>query len=178
MQHVASRSVPSVEIVGSNNVLEFPERSFVVVEVHAFGVTSAESFSNPSVMESLSVTETLVAEGNTEGETEHNSSSHSHVVSVEVKLTGSSEASVVAVRNASTDSGETERSGTSEHVVHVGSVEELHVEVVGVVLDGLNSLDLTEHLLVGLFVVVCVVADFRSVASHFYLLINNYNNYS
>ena len=171
-------SVPSVELVGSSDSLELPEIAIVVSEGHAFGVTSAESLSDPCVMESLSVSETLVAKGEAEGSSHGDSADHSQVVGVEVKLTGSSEASIVAVRNASTDSGETERSGTSEHVVHVGSVEELHVEVVGVVLDGLNSLDLTEHLLVGLFVVVCVVADFRSVASHFYLLINNYNNYS
>ena len=175
MQHVASRSVPSVEIVWSDDILEFPERSFVVVEVHAFGVTSSESLSNPGVMKSLSITETLVSDGKTEGETEHNSTEYSHVVSIEVKLTGSSEASIVGVRNTGTNTTEGKSGSSSSNVEHVGGVEEIHVEVVGAVLDSVDSLDLTEHLIVSLFEVVSVVADFRSVATHFYIFINNYN---
>ena len=176
MQHVASRSVPSVEIVGSDNVLEFVQRSGVVVEVHAFGVTSAESLSDPGVMKSLSVTETLVTNGKTEGETEHNSTDNSHVVSIEVKLTGGSEASIVSVRNSSTNTSEGKSGSSSSNVEHVGGVEEVHVEVVGAVLDSVDSLDLTEHLFVSLFEVVSVVGNFRSVSTHFYIFINNYNN--
>jgi hypothetical protein len=175
MHHVASRSVPSVEIVGSNNVLESIELSGVVSEFHAFGVTSAESFSDPGVMKSLSVSETLVSNGKTEGEAEHKSSSNSHVVSVEVKLTGGSETTVVGVRNAGSSSSEAHSGGSSHNSGHVGGVEEVHVEVVGRVLDGVNSLDLTLHLFVSLFEVGSVACDFRSVATHFYILINNYN---
>lgn len=176
MHHVASRSVPSVEIVGSDNILESIELSSVVMEFHAFGVTSAESLSNPGVMKSLSVSETLVADGKAEGEAEHESSSNSNVVSVEVKLTGSSETTVVGVRNAGSGSSEGHSGSSSHNSGHVGEVEELHVEVVGRVLDRVNSLNLTEHLFVSLFEVGSVACNFRSVATtHFYILINNYN---
>ena len=80
MLSLASSSVPSVEFVGSLDILESPEISSVVVELHGFGVTSAESLSNKSVMESLSVSKSLVTNSHTEGETHDESRGNSHVV--------------------------------------------------------------------------------------------------
>jgi hypothetical protein len=175
MLSLASSSVPSVEFVGSLDILESPEISSVVVELHGFGVTSAESLSNKSVMESLSVSESLVTNSHTEGETHDESRGNSHVVSVEVKLTGSSESGVVAVRNGSTDGTEGKSGGSSDNSEHVVGIKEFHMEVVGRVLNGLNSLDLINHLIISLFEISFVVVNFRSVATHFYLFINNYN---
>ena len=56
--------------------------------------------------------------------------------------------------------------GASENLVHVAGAEELHVEVVGVVLDELDHLDLAEHGLVGLLHVVFVSVSVRA-SSHF-----------
>lgn len=176
MLSLASSSVPSVEFVGSVDILESPEISSVVVELHGFGVTSAESLSNKSVMESLSVSKSLVTNSHTEGETHDESRGNSHVVSVEVKLTGSSESSVVAVRNGSTDSTEGKSGGSSNNSEHIVGIKEFHMEVVGRVLNGLNSLDLIKHLIISLFEISFVMVNFRSVATtHFYLFINNYN---
>ena len=174
---MAARSVPSVEVVRSNDILELPELSFVVLEVHRLGVTSSESLSNPGVVESLSVSKALVSNSKSKSKSEHESREHSHVVSVEVNLTSSSEASIVGVRNGSTYTSEGKSRGTSNNVVHVVGVESIHVEVVGGVLDGVNPLDLTEHLLVSLLEVVSVVCEFRSVStSHLIIFIINYNS--
>ena len=77
-------SVPFVELVRCLYSFEGPE--IVGSEVHAFGVSTTESFCHPRVMKALSVTELEVANTKTKEETEKETTSSASVVCVEVVL--------------------------------------------------------------------------------------------
>jgi len=137
-------SLPFVEILLSFDALEGPE--IVLVQLHAFGVPSAESLSDPSVVESLSVAELEVASEEPDCETESESLEDASVVEVEVESHVGGLTSVVLDSEETTEGSIGERKGASEDCVHVAGVEELEVEVIGVVLDELDELDLAEQL--------------------------------
>ncbi len=157
------KSLPLVELVRSGDALEFPEIS--LVEAHGLRVSASEALSNVGVVESLAVAELLVAEGETEGGTEHKTSSQLHVVSVEVSM-GSSCLGVGESAD-SADGTADHAGGTTKDLVHVSSTPEIHVEVLGVVLDELSHLDLALHRFIRLLHVVLVANDMRAVSSHF-----------
>jgi hypothetical protein len=97
-------------------------------------------------MESLSVAELEVASEETDCETESESLEDARVVEVEVESHVGGLAPVVLDREETTEGSIGKSKGASKNRVHVTGVEELEVEVVGVVLDELDKLDLAKHL--------------------------------
>ena len=154
--------MPSVELLGGLDALKGPQ--ILSVKSHAFGVASAKSLGNPSVVEGLSITELHVATGESKSGAKDKSLEDTGVVDVEVPLHAGSLVLVVANWDSGTDSSVGSGRGATEDVPHVGGVEELEVEVVGVVLDELDELDLVSHLFIGLFKIVFVAV--HAVSSH------------
>ena len=156
-------SVPSVELMRGSDALEFPEIS--LGEAHGFGVSASEALSHISVVESLTVAKLVVAEGETKSEAEQKSTSHLHVVSIEVSIASSG--LVIGERADRADNTANHSGGSTEDLVHVLATPELHVEVLWVVLDEFSTLDLSAHGLIRLLHIVLVTNDMRAVSSHF-----------
>jgi len=152
--------------VGGFDTLESPEISGV--EFDALGVSASKSLSNPRVVESLAVSKLGVAKGEAEGSAEEKTAEDSEVVGVEVERTSLS--SVVRVGEESTGSSESKSGCSSEDGGPVSGVAVHQVEVVGVVLDGINALDLEEHFFVSFLNVSCVGFNVNSVTSHLFLI--------
>ena len=147
-------SVPSVELMRCFDALEGPK--VVSSEVHAFGVATAESFCNPRVMQSLPVSELEVAKAKTKEKPEKEATSSASVVGVEVVLHVHGLTSVI--HNAKECSEGTVRKGgcASQDQADILRSEWVHVPVIRVMFDCLNSLDFAQHLFVALFKIVMV----------------------
>jgi len=86
--------LPSVELLGGLDALKGPQ--ILSVKSHAFGVASAKSLGNPSVVEGLSITELHVATGESKSGAKDKSLEDTGVVDVEVPLHAGSLVLVVA----------------------------------------------------------------------------------
>ena len=150
------------------DALEFPE--FSLVEIHGLGVSASQTLSGVRVLEALTITELHIAESKTKGGTEEKTTSHSHVVGVEVSV--STGGLVISESTDSSDGGADNSRGTAKDGVHALSVEELHVEVLGVEFDEVDELDLALHVLVALLHVLFVSNDVGSVSSHFFKILS------
>ena len=128
----------------------------VFVKIHALRVPSSKTLCNPSVVKSLAVAKSEVSESETKNGSKGKSAEHSHCVRVEVVWEVSGLPSVVGIGEAGTDAGEDSGWHSSGDLVPVLGAEHVQVEMVGVELDKLDSLNLVEHFGVALLHVVFV----------------------
>ena len=150
-------SVPSIELVRCLYSLEGPE--IVSSEVHAFGVATAESFCDPRVMQALSVAKLEIANAKTKEKPEKEATSSASVVCVEVVLHVHGLTPIVHYAKECSEGTVGKSRCAAENLTDIFSSECVHVPVVRVVLDCLNSLDFAEHLFVALFKIVVVSVD-------------------
>ena len=98
-----SRSCPLVEVLISSHALKSVE--ILGADHHGVGVSSSESFSNPCVVQALSISELHVTDPATDGSTEEHSGESQHNASVEISGIQSDLLGVVPVSEASTEGG-------------------------------------------------------------------------
>ena len=84
-------------------------------------------------MESLSVSKLVIAQSKAKSEADKETSSHAHVVRVEVGVCTRS--LIIGVGTAGTKHSHRQGGGATENGVHVFCIPELKVEMVGVELD-------------------------------------------
>ena len=144
----------------SFDTLATPE--FVLVEFNALGVSSHKSLGNVCVVQTLAITETGKAQGQSNSETKENSAEAT--VKVHVWLDGARLACKVAVGESSAEESTDKGGSASEDNEPALCVEEVEVEVHGVKFNEVNKLDFAEHIFVRLLLCLVVVVDVDMVA--------------
>ena len=144
----------------SLDTLATPE--FVLVEFNAFGVSSQKSLRNVCVVQTLAITETGKAQGQSNSETKEDSAEAT--VEVHVWLDGARLACKIAVGESSAEESTDEGGSASEDNKPALCVEEVEVEVHWVKFNEVNELDLAEHIFVRLLLCLVVVVDVDVVA--------------
>ena len=134
------------------DTLELPE--VVSVEHLGFWISSSKSLSNPCVVQSLSISEFVVAECTSDNGTEHESAETLMKVIVEVVWSGSLSSEVVSECNPSSDYCESSSLDSSYDLEVVVDVKEVNMENLWVVLDQLNVSDSAGHVVVVLLNIV------------------------
>lgn len=126
-------SSPFVELVRSSDSFVLPQVR--CVQAHCLWVSSSQSFSYPSIMKSLSITEFQISSTKSKRVSEH--PSHESLVKVNIKVIWSCGSWSLEIweSNKSSEKSETDRFSSSNNFVMIINVPEVKIKRLWVMLD-------------------------------------------